>query len=161
MVWCLPSSVCLPKTRSIEGRKCNRYHLYLQLPTVLFTDPLRYKKTPRLKQHQHQHCSNCKSMRKQTNLKLEIYEETNKLETGILWVFMSKQLNSSDGEALWYPPKSPLPTNYLWSGQIKNENLNALAMVPKEIWSGNDWMNCSRLFFHLCLCCCPITPASL
>jgi len=76
--------VCLPKTTPIEGRKCNWYHLYLQLPTVLFTDPLRYKKTPRLKQHQHQHCSNCKSMRKQSNLKLEIYEETNKLETGNL-----------------------------------------------------------------------------
>jgi len=46
---------------------------------------------------------NWKSMRKQTNLKLEIYEETNKLETGIIWVFMSKLWNSSDDEALLKP----------------------------------------------------------
>jgi len=45
-------------------------------------------------------------------------------------------------EALWYPPKSPLTTNYFWSGQIKNDILNALAIVPIEIWSGNDWMIC-------------------
>ena len=34
---------------------------------------------------------------------MEIYEETNKLEIGILWVFMSKLLNSSDDEALLKP----------------------------------------------------------
>ena len=33
-------------------------------------------------------------------------------------------------------PPSPLPTSYLWDGQIKNETHNPYAMVPKAIWSG-------------------------
>ena len=50
--------VCLPEITSIEGSTSNRSP---SLPTTSYCslpDPLRYKKPPWLKQHQHQHCSN-------------------------------------------------------------------------------------------------------
>ena len=58
-------------------------------------------------------------------------------------------------------PPSPLPTSYLWDGQIKNETHNPYAMVPKAIWSGKGLDKLFKIVLPSLLCCCPIPPASL
>ena len=77
-----------------------------------------------------------------TLFKLEIYEENWNLKLEFYESFMSKQLNSSDDEALWYPSQIP-SSNQLplgWTDQEWNSKSIRHGTKRNLVWKGTGWI---------------------